>query len=326
MANAYTASTDVNTLPKYYHKVFLDRLSAGPKMLDLCIKKALPQGGGTVIYFPRVLVPSTTVSAYALTQGTIKDTEKVADVQVSATIRQFGNPQAVTDITRLTAIDGFVEEATRALADQANNILDKVIIEEAYGTSSNVPTSMNFSCFAFNTVGKADLGASTSAYSTYVGTEEYAMKAATLRAAKAKLQARNVMPFDDGYFKVVVHSNTAAKLRADSEWQNAFVYTDAESVRKGMNSAYDGVQIIVDNNISKAGVGSASTALYYSIMLGKGGLGATELDGGISFYAINNGPEKADPLNQFSTIGWKANFVPRVLNVSCGLIIVTADN
>lgn len=324
MANAYTASTDQNTLPKYYSKVFLERLVVGPKMMQFAIKKNLPAGNGTTVLFPRIVNPSVTVSAYKLTEGTIVSTEKVVDAQVSAVIEQFGNAQAVTDITNLTAINGMVEEATKALADQADSILDQRIIQEAYGTSA-VPTGAGFSCFAWNTAGDADLNASTSAYGTYVANTEFRMKAETVRAAVTKMRARNVQPFEDGYFALVVHSDTASRLRADSEWQNAYVYTDAESIRKGVTSAYEGVKVVVDNNIKTSANGSGGNTLYFSVLMGQGALGATELDGGIRFYANNEGASKADPINQFSTIGWKANFVPKRLNVSCGLIVITAD-
>jgi N4-gp56 family major capsid protein len=322
MANAYTASTDVATLPKYYSKVFLERLVVGPKMAQLCIKKPLPTGNGTVAYFPRVTNPSTTVSAYKLAQGTIRETEKILDAQVSATIEQFGNSQAVTDITDLTAINGFVEEATKSLADQADSILDQRIMQEVYGTSAT-PTGAGFSTCAWNTVGATVV--QMSSYHTYVGTTEFRMKASTVRNGVTLLRARNVMPLEDGMFALVAHSDTASRLRNDSEWQNAYVYTDAESIRKGITSAYEGVKVIVDNNIKTSANGSAGNTLYYSILMGSGALGVTELDGGIKFYATNGGASKADPINQFSTIGWKANMVPARLNLSCALILVTAD-
>ena len=324
MANAYTGTADLATLPKFYSKVFLERLNPGPKMMPLCIQKPLDNGNGTTIYFPRLSNFSYTVSASLLSEGTIASTGKVADAQVSAVIEQYGYPVALTDLSNLTAINDTVAESTRALADMANNVLDKRIINEAYGTSST-PWGGGFSAFAYNTVGKVDLAGSTSAFGTYVGITEYRMKADTLRQAVAKLRARNVQPFDDGYFKLVVHSDTATRLRADSEWQNAYQYTDADSIRMGVTSAFEGVQVIQDNNITTSANGSAGNTLYYSILLGHGGLGATELDGGVHFYTTPANAEKADPLAQFITIGWKANFVPKRLNVSCGLVVVTAD-
>jgi len=321
---AYTATTDVTTLPAYYSKVFLERYNPGPKMMPLCIQTPLEGGSGTTIYFPRVTNFSTTVSAYKLAQGTIVTPAKFADAQVSAVIEQFGNAVGVTDLTFLTAISDTAAEVSRTLANQAANILDARIMQAAYDTSAT-PTGAGFSCFAYNTVGATDLGISTSAFGTYAGIVEYRMKAATIRAAAAKLRARNVPPMEDGMFALVTHSDTSARLRGDTEWQNAYIYTNADDVRMGVASAYEGVKVIVDNNITTSANGSNGCTLYYSILLGSGALGATELDGGIKVMTTPPTADKADPLGQFGTLGWKANFVPKILNVSGGLIVVTAD-
>ena len=93
---AYTATTDVaGFLPNYYSKVFLERLVPGPRMLQFCTMKPLPKNQGKVAYFPRMVVSSTTVSAYKLAEGTVITPEKIDDAQVSATIEQFGNSKAI---------------------------------------------------------------------------------------------------------------------------------------------------------------------------------------------------------------------------------------
>ena len=293
-------------------------------MMPLCIQKPLDSNAGTTVYFPRMVTPSLTVSAAKLTEGTIVTPTSITDAQVSAVLEQYGQALGITDLTQLAAINGTVEETTKALADQANNILDQRIMQEAYGTSAT-PTGAGFSCFAYNTVGKTDLGSATSAFYTYAGITEYRMTADTLRQATAKLRARNVNPMDDGYFAAVVHSDTATRLRADSAWQTAYQYTDPESIRQGITSAFEGVKVLVDNNITTSANGSAGNTLYYSILLGHGGLGATELDGGVHFYTAGGGASKFDPIDQVIMVGWKANFVPKRLNVSCGLVVVTAD-
>jgi N4-gp56 family major capsid protein len=188
------------------------------------MKKPLPANSGTVAYFPRMTNSSTTVSAYKIQYsagyGPIS-TEAVVAANVSATVEQFGNAKAITDVTKLTAINSTVEEAVREIGDQAGVILDSRILQEAYGTSA-APTGAGFSSFAYNTVGKADLGASTSAYGTYAGTVEYGMTADTLRKSVKKLMARNVKPFDDGLYAFVMHTNSAFAIQADTAWQTAY--------------------------------------------------------------------------------------------------------
>jgi hypothetical protein len=171
---------------------------------------------------------STTVSAYKLAEGTVISTEKIDDAQISCTIEQFGNAKALWDLTELTAINGTVEETVKELADQANNIVDRRIIEAALGTSATPWGGSGFSMFAWNTVSDTEnMGLAMSVVYAAVGTTEYRMKAETVRASVKKLLSRNVKPLDDGFFALVCHSDTAMQLQADSEWQTAYQYGHA---------------------------------------------------------------------------------------------------
>jgi len=298
MANAYTATADVaGFIPNYYSKVFLERLTPGPIMMDYCIKKPLPGNSGKVAYFPRMVNSSTTVSAYKLAEGTVISTEKIDDAQVSATIEQFGNSKALWDLTEMTAINGTVEETVKELADQAKNILDKRILQEAYGTSAT-PSQYAFSVAAYNTVGGAEVQAS--AFQTYVGTVEFRMKASTVRNAVRRLKALNVAPLDDGFYALIAHSDSVMRLQADTEWQTAYQYTDPENIRKGVAGTYAGAKVQIDNNIFTSAVGSAGATVYFSLLLGRGAVGVTELEGGVKTYTTAGGASKADPIDQLT--------------------------
>lgn len=321
-----TAMSDLNTLPKFYSKTFLDILGPGPEAMQFLIKKPLTGGNGSTIYFPRLTARSTVVSAALQTDGTVMTPQKIQDSQVSAVIKQYGDSVALSDLTELASINGTVEEAAKTLAVQAKNVLDRLILEEAYGTSATA-TGAGFSVFSYNTVGAVENeGFAMSAIWVSLGTTEHRMKASTIRAAAAKLRARNVNPIDGSYYALLVHSDTAARLRADSEWQTAYQYTSPESLRSGTASPYEGVKVVVDNNITTSANGSNGATCYYSVLLGQGAMGATELGGGVSFHTKKSGETTtSDPANQLVTLAWKANFVPKRLNVSCGLVVVTAD-
>jgi N4-gp56 family major capsid protein len=167
--------------------------------------------------------------------------------------------------------------------------------------------------------------AKISAWGTYLGTVEYRMTAATLRYAAKQLKRRNVAPLEDGFYALICHSDTAMQLQADSTWQAAYQYTDPENMRNGVAGTYAGVKVQIDNNIVTSAYGSASATIYHSLLLGRGAMGVTELDGGVKTYTTNSGADKADPIDQFITFGWKANMVPVRLNASCGAIIMTCD-
>lgn len=223
MANAYTATTDVaGFIPNYYSKVFLERLQPEPIMMQYCVKKPLPQNNGKTAYFPRMVVSSTTVSAYKVAEGTVISTEKIDDAQVSAIVEQFANAKALWDLTELTAISSTVEETVVEIADQAKNIIDRRIIDEAYGTSATPWGGSGFSCFSYNTAAATADVIAPSVIFAAASTTEYRMTAATLRAAVKKLKGRNVSPLDDGFYALICHSDTAMQLQADSSWQAAY--------------------------------------------------------------------------------------------------------
>lgn len=325
MSNAYTATADVaGFIPNYYSKVFLERLQPEPIMMQYCTKKPLPTGNGKTVYFPRMTVTSTVVSAYKLAEGTVISTEKIDDAQVSAIVEQFGNAKALWDLTELTAINGTVEETVREIGDQARNILDKRILEAAYGTSATA-TGLGFSGFSFDT-GLATEAFAFSAAHLGLTKASYRMTAATVRAAVMKLRGRNVAPLEDGFFALIVHSDSAMILQADSAWQSAYQYTDPENIRKGVAGTYAGAKIQIDNNITTSANGSLGATVYYSVLLGRGALGVTELDGGVKTYTKKSGDQDtSNPINQFVTFGWKVAMVPKVLNQNCGLFIMTCD-
>ena len=325
MAMTTTANV-AGFLPNFYSKTFLERLTANPIMMQYAIKKPLPQGTGKVVYFPRMVNSSRQVSAYKITEGTTITPELIDDIQLSATVEQFANAKGIGDLTLATAIDTTVEETIKELADQAADIIDTRIIEEAYGTSASSLHGINFSTFAVNLASSADLGSSTSAFYTYVGTAEYRIGATTLRQASKKLKARNVKPLEDGFFVLVCHSDTAMQLQADQGWKDAYQYTDAENMRKGVAGVYSGIKVQIDNNIKTSAYGSAGATLYHSILLGKGAMGVTMLDGGVkTYYKPAGSAGTQDPVDQENTWGYKVTFVPKTLNISCGLIVVSAD-
>lgn len=323
MATTSTANASA-MLPNYYSKLFLERLQAGPIMMDYCMQQPLPPGNGIVMFFPRMNVTGTTPNTYKITEGTIITPETFSATAVTATILQFGNAKGVSDLTELTAISSTVSEVVKELADQANNVLDKEILQVAYGASAFVtPTGLGFSVVYG---GATDLNTSQSAGPTYAGPAEYAMTTTIMRRWTKRLRARNVQPFEDDMYALIVHSDTEMTLQADTTWQNSYFYTDPENPHRGVFGKFGGVKVVTDNNIFQSANGSAGNTISYSLLLGRGALGASMLAGGIQTFTKRSGDQTTgDPINQLITFGWKANFVPIILNVSCGLIIGTVD-
>lgn len=326
MVNAYTASTAISTIPQYYDKKFLERLEAVPTMYELLPKKPIPEGNGMTMYFPRMSSSSTTPSAYKGIQGTIMSTEGVNDVRVSATLETFRNAKAVWDIAKLTALNTYMDEVVDEQGTQARNIIDKRILEAAYGCP--IDTAYNLS----NLLGGGNVATFSAIYlsGTYNMPAVHStatITAVAIRSWVKKLRSRNVEGFfDDGMYLLVVHSDTEMAIQADTTWQAAYAYTDPENMRKGLFGTYGGVKMARNNNILVSACGSAGATLHFSLLLGKGAMAVSELNGGVKTYMKESGPtDTFNPVSEFVTFGWKIHFVPKVLNVSSGLIVVTAD-
>jgi N4-gp56 family major capsid protein len=327
MSNAYTASTAVSTIPAYYHKRFLERLEAVPKLYDLLPKRALPENSGHTMYFPRMSSSSTTTSAYKSTQGTLLSTEGVNDVRVSATIETFRNAKAVWDVAKLTALNTYLDEVVDEQGAQARNIIDKRILEEAYGINIGQARAISDYLGGENGATFSSIYLSGTTYEMAATHSTATITAAAIRDWVKRLRARNVQGFfDDGMYLLVVHSDTEMAIQADSTWQAAYQYTDPENMRKGLFGQYGGVKMQRDNNILVSACGSAGATLYFSLLLGKGAMATSELNGGVHTYMKESGPtDTFNPVNEFVSFGWKIHFVPKVLNVSAGFICVTAD-
>lgn len=328
MASDYTGTADLaGAVPSFYNKKFLERLvQKGMPAMDQAVKTKLPEGNGYIAYWSRQTNNTTVLSALRIQFSAGREpigTENVVASQISATVEKFGYSIGIQDVTKLAAINDTVTETVMNNADQAANVMDKRVLEEALGTSATA-TGAGFSMFFWNTVGSADLGSSTSAGFTYAGTVEYALAASTIRAAVAKLRTRNVPTFDDGYYHFLVHPNSELKLLADTTYGNAYIYTNPQGIREGDGKPYAGALVIRDNNIKTSANGSNGNTLYYNVMLGKGALGATELIPGVKSYTVA-GADKYDPIDEVLAVGWKAAFATARLNVSSGLVIITAD-
>jgi N4-gp56 family major capsid protein len=321
---AHTGSTDMSSIPQYYNLRFIERLIPQIAMMDIVEMRPLPANSGTVMYFPRISNSSTTVSAYKSTEGTAVTPEKIGDIRVSATVEKYRNAKSIWDVAKITALNGYFDAAVDEQADQASQIIDKRILESAYGTSA-ASWGGGFSIQFADLVSGTDWS-SVSAAAGYIGTSK-TITAAMVRRWVGILRSRQVKPYDSGFFQLVVHSNTEMAIQADSTWQVAAgAYTNPELMQKGLFGRYAGAEMRRDNNVYTSANGSSGATLYYSLLLGRGSMAVSQLNGGVQTFMKESGDQDtSNPVNEFVVFGWKIMFVPVILNVSCGLICVTSD-
>jgi len=323
-------------MQEYYDKVALETLVPELVAYNLCEKKKIPKNSGKIVKFHRYTTysggKSNKVSAFSLTEGgsgAWPTWTKVSAVTVSATLLQYGDAKQTTDLLDMTAVSDMVTDTLKVCMMEAADIIDQKVLEVAYGTSCRsgsdtaIPSGEGF-LMSWPSAQGYEIGALSTLTSACI------MDVKAVKEAVKDLKVLNAQPRQNGYYAMIAHPVQTNALMNDSAWQNAYQYTDAENLRKGHVGKIYGVEVFETTNIHMTASGTGNpntTSAYFAVILGRGALAATEIDGGNlqTYVKRPNQYDTANPLNQWSSIGWKITFVPVILNASAGRILVTAD-
>jgi N4-gp56 family major capsid protein len=333
---------------RFYDKVMLERLTANTVLYDLCEKKPIPQGSGTSIYWNRYTNFPVTITA--LTEGEVPTQTYLSGTAVSATLFQLGAWTPVSDMLELTSFSNVIKECAENMGDNAAISIDSKIYLRCMSEKEGVEnpseaqiistwfygkqggfSSLYISADGLTISGFGVLYATLSAISAIDGHD---LDLDKISRMAAKLRANNCKPFEDGYYKLYTHPKSAAQIQRTAEWASWQVYTRPEVMDKGMVGKAHGVKIYestipLDVVARTSAPWAAGVSGVWNLIWGKGGVGVTELSGKGSPEIIIKAPNQYDttnPLNQWSTIGWKITFASKVLNKSCGYAFLTLVN
>lgn len=171
-----------------------------------------------------------------------------------------------------------------------------------------------------------------------------------LRQIALKLKVKNALRFDDGYFKLIMHPDMIHQLRSSSAFidLHKYVETGAATFQKGtlrsgtergLVGFLEGFKIYESTEAPMfstsgvlGGVANGKRAqvsaygggrLYFNFAFGKGAYGVTDFDGGIRTFIKTPGPSSTDnPLDLYSTVGYRAIFTAKVLDTNCCMWVV----
>ena len=203
----------------------------------------------------------------ALTEGVTPDGKSLTVTSKTATVAQYGDYIVQSDMLELTAIDNTIVEATRLLGDQAGRTLDTVTREVLAG-GTNV-----LYCPKIATD----------------GTE-------TAVTARASLDATCLLTVKQVF-------RAAAILKAVHK------YASPENIYNGEIGKLGGVRF-VETTEAKIVSNKATSPIniFCTLFLGADAYGKTKVEGsGLEVIVKQKGSSgSADPLNQRSSVGWKA--------------------
>ena len=281
-----TLLTDLSPENKtFYDMTLIDE--AGPELVhdQFAQKRPIPANGGKKIEFrkfaslPKALTP--------LTEGVTPDGKNLKVESFESEVAQYGDYITQSDVLELTSIDNTIVEATKLLGKQAGLTLDTI--------TRNVLQSGTLVYYC----PKGDGTAVTSR----ANLDNTCRLTVDVIKQVAALLKKNNAPKIDGSYVCIIHPFVAYDLMSDPEWIDAHKYTTSENIFNGELGKIGGVRF-VESSEAKVYEGG----VFGCLMLGANAYGVTEITGGglQTIIKQKGSAGTADPLDQRSSIGWKA--------------------
>lgn len=285
----------------FYDMTLIDEASAQLVHDQFGQKRPIPANGGKTIEFRKFAsLPKATT---ALTEGVTPDGKSLTVTSITATVSQYGDYITQSDVLELTSLDNTIIEATKLLGKQAGATLD-TIVRNVLVAGNNVTY-----CPKIGTGGAETAVTSRSGLDT---TAKLTVK--TVQKVVAKLRGQNA-PTINGKYVAIIHPYVAYDLMRDPEWIDAHKYANPTNLYEGEIGEIAGVRFVQtteakvwNDSTCPANGGSAYHPVFATLFLGDGAYGVTEISGGglQTIVKQKGSAGTADPLDQRSSVGWKA--------------------
>ncbi len=298
---ASSAAGLITPVQVYYDKVFLDRAKIELRHDFGAQVKNVPLNSGQVVRWTR-FSPLAIVTS-ALSEATNPAETAMTATQVSATLLEYGAVTNVSSLFSMTQIDVDLKEHVEVHGQNAGESIDQLIRTELHsGATAQI-------------VSGATLLTDVHLTDVFTGLE--------VRKAVRTLKLNKAQRFESGLYRGIIGPANSYDLFGNSEWLDAHRYTTSDAIERGVVGKLHGVEFVETNNQYVALSGGFSTAVssvanvYSTFIFGKNAYGVINL-GSITAPTVivkNPGPnDTSNPLNMFSTVGWKMPFACKTLN------------
>ena len=273
----------------FYDMTLIDEAQASLVHDQFAQKRPIPKNSGKTIEFrkfsslPKAMTP--------LTEGVTPDGKSLNVTAITATVAQYGDYITQSDVLELTTIDNTIVEATKLLGRQAGLTLDTVT-RNVLQSGTNVTYCPKVAADGTETAVTSRNGLDNTCQLTVK----------VIQQVVAKLRAQNA-PTIGGKYVAIIHPYVAYDLMRDPEWIEAHKYAKPENLYEGEIGEVAGVRFVqtTEAKIYDGGV-------FGSLFMGEGAYGVTEISGGglQTIVKQKGSAGTADPLDQRSSVGWKA--------------------
>ena len=273
----------------FYDMTLIDEAQASLVHDQFGQKRPIPKNGGKTIEFRKfaALAKATT----PLVEGVTPDGKGLTVTTITATVAQYGDFITQSDVLELTSLDNTILEATKLLGRQAGLTLD-TIVRNVLQSGTNVTYCPKVAADGTETAVTSRAGLDNTCQLTVK----------VIQQVVAKLRAQNT-PTIGGKYVAIIHPYVAYDLMRDPEWIDAHKYAKPDNLYEGEIGEVAGVRFV---QTSEAKIYSGG--VFGSLIFGEGAYGVTEITGGglQTIVKQKGSAGTADPLDQRSSVGWKA--------------------
>lgn len=298
MKTFYDTQLLENVRPDLYHAQFAE-------------KQALPRNHGKTVEWRKW---NTLKDAETLTEGVIPTGQKMGQSSMNASIEQIGTYVTISDQLELHALDNMILGATEELGASAALSIDKRV-RNVVVAGHNVQYCDKVSSSGTHTAVTGRSGLDKTALLTPL---EINKAVTTLK----KLGAKPI----NGKYVAIIHPSVSFDLRNSDGWVEAHKYAAVTEIFNGEIGELHGVRFVESNNAKvfndstcpvKTAQSDGNPAVHYSVyptlFFGKGAFRMIDPEGGNLEMIVKNKGEIGGPLDQFSTVGYKAEMATKIV-------------
>ena len=265
----------------FYDMTLIDEASANLVHDQFGQKRPIPANGGKTIEFRKFSsLPKATTP---ITEGVTPDGKSLTVTTITATVAQYGDYITQSDVLELTSLDNTILEATKLLGKQAGLTLDTIVRDKIHGENKSI-------FWANDKTSRTNL------------TNDDQISVKDVQAVVAFLRGQNA-PTIGGKYVAIIHPYVAYDLMRDPEWIDAHKYANPTNLYEGEIGEVAGVRFVqtTEAKVYEGGV-------FSTLVFGEGAYGVTEISGGglQTIVKQKGSAGTADPLDQRSSVGWKA--------------------
>lgn len=321
------ANTTLTQLPAniqgFYDRNLLERATALLVHDIAGQSRGLPKNNSTRTNFRRY--SNLAVATTPLTEGVTPNGSQLAVTDINATVAQYGDYVTLTDMVDVHGLDNSVAEATDILGYQMGQTLDTV------WRDAIIPNLANAVLCSGDHSTEATLDVSD------------VITVAYIKEAILQLKNQNAMKFTPmvnatngvgtsairSAFWGIIHPDVVFDLEDLEGFVSAENYASTKTIADGEVGAVKDVRFVETTQAYiNADGGAVAVDTYHTAIFGENAYGIVNVRGKGNASTIVKplgSAGTADPLDQRSTVAWKATTVAKILNDAFAVSVISAS-